>query len=158
MQKGDLAGVLFCPFRGIQACRLGCSQSITLNTGGPGGVRAGKRQRWMDQVCGPSGWQLQDFKASVHVLGVEWRGAVTCNDLRPPTPDQSTEAWAPQRKWLKVLGRDREAGVNVMLVPSSSGTTPSGALDPCSRWEDFLRSPGHGVMGPGRLMSRDVAG
>lgn len=47
--------------------------------------------------------------------------------------------------------------MNVMLVPSSSGTTPSGALDPCSRWGDFLRSPGHGVMGPGRLMSRDVA-
>lgn len=33
-----------------------------------------------------------------------------------------------------MLGRDREAGVNFMLVPSSSGATPSGALDPCSRW------------------------
>lgn len=57
-----------------------------------------------------------------------------------------------------MLGRDREAGMNVMLVPSSSGATPSGALDPCSRWGDFLRSPGHGVMGPGRLISQDVAG
>lgn len=38
--------------------------------------------------------------------------------------------------------------MNVMLVPSSSGTTPSGALDPCSRWGNFLRSPGQQGHGP----------
>lgn len=39
-----------------------------------------------------------------------------------------------------------------MLVPSSSEATPTGALDPCSRWGDFLSSPGDRVLGPGRLV------
>jgi hypothetical protein len=57
-----------------------------------------------------------------------------------------------------VLGRGKEVGVKVMLVPSSSEATPIGALDPCSRWGDFLRSPGDRVVDPGRLISQDVAG
>lgn len=50
--------------------------------------------------------------------------------------------------------------MKVMLVPSSSEATPTGALDLCSRWGrgDFLRSPGDRVVGPGRLISQDVAG
>lgn len=57
-----------------------------------------------------------------------------------------------------MLGRGKEVGVKVMLVPSSSEATPIGALDPCSRWGDFLRSPGDRVVDPGRLISQDVAG
>lgn len=49
--------------------------------------------------------------------------------------------------------------MKVMLVPSSSEATPTGVLDPCSRWGgDFLRSPGDRVVDPGRLISQDVAG
>lgn len=48
--------------------------------------------------------------------------------------------------------------MKVMLVASISEATPTGALDPCSRWGDFLRSPGARVLGPDRLISQDVAG
>lgn len=48
--------------------------------------------------------------------------------------------------------------MKVMLVPSSSEAVPTGALDPCSRWGYFLRSPGDGVLGPGRTSSQNVAG
>lgn len=37
--------------------------------------------------------------------------------------------------------------MKVMLVPSSSEATPSRALDSCSRWGYFLRSPGNRAMG-----------
>lgn len=55
MRKGELSGALFCPSRGIQACRLGCSQSIT---------PAHRRPRWGQdrqeaEVDGPSLWSIR---------------------------------------------------------------------------------------------------
>lgn len=66
-----------------------------------GSEQARGRGGWTRSVVHQAGWQLQDFKASVHVLGVEWRGAVTCNDLRPPPQPNPQRPGLPRGSGLK---------------------------------------------------------
>lgn len=47
-----------------------------------GSEQARGRGGWTRFMVHRAGWQLQDVKASVQGIGVEWRSAVTCGDLR----------------------------------------------------------------------------